>query len=162
MPNKAKTLFRDSAGAALIELALTLTMLTILMVGISDFGRYAYAAIEVANAAHTGAMYGAQSDIYACDSAGMTKAATIDAKDVTAMTVTTSGAATNCSAHTLCACSNTPQTISACSALSCTSPNRKIQYVKVNTSAIITPIFNYPGFPATLTVTGQAITRVEQ
>jgi Flp pilus assembly protein TadG len=158
--NTAKSRARSTAGNALIELAITMPILLALLVGITDFGRYAYAAIEVANAAHAGAIYGSQSQFTACDTAGMQAAATSDAANVTGMTVTTSGGGGGC-ANTLCACSNSTQTISACSSISCGS-NRTLQYVKVNTSESVTPIFNYPGFPASLTVQGQAIMRVAQ
>ena len=162
MTHTAKTLSRSTAGQAVLELALALLILLPILVGIADFGRYAYASIEVVNAAHAGAMYGAQNASTACDKMGMVASATADASDMVGMTATASGNNTNCRASALCACSGSPQTLSSCSTISCTGANRVVQYVKVNTTATVTPIFNYPGFPSTLTLTGQAIMRVEQ
>ncbi len=147
------------------EFAVILPLLVMFVVGIADFGRYAYASIEVANAALAGARYGAQNSITACDKAGMVAAATADAANIAGMTVTASGNSTNCSANALCACSNNLQTLAACNSSAitgCTSPNRVIQYVKVVTSATIRPIFKYPGFPASLTLKGQATMRTDQ
>jgi len=48
------------SGQALIETALVLPLLVFLLLGIIELGRYAGIAIEVANAARAGAVYGAQ------------------------------------------------------------------------------------------------------
>ena len=48
-------------GSALVELALSVPMLLIMLLGAAEFARVAYASIEVANAAHSAAMYAASS-----------------------------------------------------------------------------------------------------
>ena len=149
----AKTLSRSTAGSALIELALTLPILLIFLVGIADFGRYVYAAIEICDAAHAAAQYGAQNHVTASDNAGMNLAAANAAPDVSGIVTTPS--------H-FCACSNDTSTTVGC-ATSCTTGNRMIEFVQVNTSATIQPIVKYPGLSeSALTVQGQAIIRTEQ
>ena len=118
---------RDESGQALIELALGMTILTALLLGAGEFGRLAYASIEVSNAAHAGAMYGALTHTSASDNSGMQTAATQDAPDVPNITVTSS--------H-FCVCSN--GTASTCAATDC-STSRILESVQVNTSAVIDP-----------------------
>lgn len=48
---------RDQRGAAAAELALFLPLLVLVLLGAIDFGRFAYAAITVSNAARAGAAY---------------------------------------------------------------------------------------------------------
>ena len=145
----AKAPLRSTAGQALVELALTLPILVLLMVGIADIGFYAYVAIQVSNAAHAGVQYGAQNHATASDTPGMQAAAIEDAANLTGMTATPS--------H-FCSCSD--GTSSNCTAGSCTT--RMIEFVQVKTTATMHPLIPYPGFPSTLTLTGEAIMRVEQ
>lgn len=145
---------RDSRGQALVETALTIPLLLLLLIGAAEFGRLAYAAIEVSNAARAGVAYGAQSHITASDSSGMETAATQDGSNITGLTATSS--------H-FCTCSSNGAVLACTTSLNtCVSPDRVIEYVQVNTTATITPMFNYPGISRTFTLTGQAIMRAEQ
>ena len=162
MKQRLKSRPRSSAGISLIELALTMPILVILLVGITDFAFYIYGSIEAMNAAHAGAMYGAQNGITACDNTGMVNAAKADASDLVNISATTSGSNTSCATVALCACSNTPQTLALCSGQVCSGVgNRQVQYVKVSTTATVTSIIKYPGFFPSLTLKGQSIMRVE-
>jgi Flp pilus assembly protein TadG len=71
--------FRSQSGQALLELALTLPMLAALLIGVAEFARVSYVAIEVANAAKAAAQYGAQNGTTAADTTGMKTAAINDA-----------------------------------------------------------------------------------
>src|ERR1035441_3228611 len=73
---------REDSGQALVEAALGLTVCVTILIGASEFGRMAYASIEVANAAHAGVAYGSLSHTDATDTAGMQLAATQEAPDV--------------------------------------------------------------------------------
>lgn len=53
-----------SAGQGLVEFALTLPLLILIMVGVLDLGRLAFAAMTVTNAAREGARYGASYPCY--------------------------------------------------------------------------------------------------
>lgn len=150
------TFMRNTAGQALVETALTIPLLLLLLIGAAEFGRLAYAAIEVSNAARAGVAYGAQSHITASDFSGMETAATNDGANISSL---------NATAKNFCACSSAPSTQVSCSTVvtSCTpAPLHSLEYVQVNTTATVHPIFNYPGISKTFTLTGQAIMRVEQ
>jgi Flp pilus assembly protein TadG len=143
----------NDCGQALVELALMFPMFILLLVGAAEFGRLAYAAIEVSNAARAGAAYGAQTHLTASDTTGIQLAATQDAANVTGVIATVSNS---------CACSSGGM-VSCTYALSlCPSPARIIEYVNVNSTATVDTLFNYPGLPHTYTLTGQAKMRVEQ
>jgi Flp pilus assembly protein TadG len=150
------TRVREDNGQAIVELALTLPLFLLLLLGTVEFGRLAYASIEVANAAHAGAQYGSENRINAANISGMEQAATNDAHDVTAGLTAT--------ATYFCTCSNgTGGTSSDCTATYCTGSGIILdEYVKVNTTATVDPLFHYPGLPTTWTLQGQSIMRVVQ
>jgi hypothetical protein len=141
---------RDEQGNALIELAVGLTILTTLLFGSAEFGRLAYAGIEISNAAHAGAAYGAESRTYANDLPNIQNAAIKDAPDVSGVTST---------AAYSCQCSD--GSASTCGATDCTG-TRIIEYITVNTTGTVNPMIYVPGLPHTYTLTGRAIMRVEQ
>jgi hypothetical protein len=141
---------RDDLGQALLELTLLLPFFLLLLIGTVEFGRLAYASIEVANAARAGVQYGAQNRATASDNLGMQQAAIYDAPEVHGLTAVAT--------HS-CACSN--GTASSCIATDC-SGARMIEWVQVNTTALVDPLFHYPGLPKTFTLNGQAIMRVTQ
>ena len=141
---------RGDTGQSLVELALMFPIFILLLVGAAEFGRLAYAAIEVSNAARAGASYGSLSHITASDFTNIELVATTDAANLTGVTAVASN---------FCACS-TGGVITCTSATSCPSPARIIVYVQVNTSASFDPLFHLPGLPTTFPLTGQAIMRV--
>lgn len=57
---KRKNYKREQRGGALVELAVVISVLGVLVIGMMDFGRIAYSAMAVTGAARAGAMYGAQ------------------------------------------------------------------------------------------------------
>ncbi len=140
----------EDSGQAFVELALSMTILVLLLTGAAEFGRLAYAGIEVSNAARAGVGYGAQNHITASDNAGMQSAATNDGSNVAGLTAT---------ATHFCSCSN--GNASTCAPTDCAGA-RIIEYVQVNTTASVDPLFHVPGLPRTYTLNGQAIMRVVQ
>ena len=143
---------RNDTGQSLVELALMFPIFILLLIGAAEFGRLAYAAIEVSNAARAGASYGSLSRSRAADLTNIELVASADAANLTGVTAT----ATN-----FCACS-TGGTITCSTALTdCPSPARVIDYLQVNTSATFDPLFHLSGLPTTFALSGQAIMRVE-
>jgi len=138
------------AGQALVETALLIPLLTTLLIGTAEMARVAYAAIEVANAAHAGAQYGTQNGYTASDTTGISNAATIDAANLTGLTTTSSYA---------CICSD--GSASTCQPTDCANSHIE-QTLTVNTQATIDPIIHLPGLPTTYTVKGQAIQKCAQ
>ncbi|MGC1782882.1 MAG: TadE/TadG family type IV pilus assembly protein [Acidobacteriaceae bacterium] len=146
----ARVFSRRESGQALVELAFTLPLLALLLLGAGEFARLAYAAIETSNAARAGVQYGAQNHVTASDFAGMQIAATDDGTDVPQIVAT---------ATHFCGCAN--GTVSTCASGDCTG-SRIIEYVQVNTTATVDPLIHVPGLPTTFTLNGQAIMRVWQ
>ena len=149
LPTRLNNLRGDS-GDAMVELALSVTLLGTLLLGAAEFGTLAYSAIEVSNAAHAGAAYGAQSHTTADDVSGMETAATQDAPNVSGISAT---------AARSCQCSNGGS--STCAVTDC-STSRIVEYVTVNTTATVSPLFAVPGLPKSYTMTGKAVLRVVQ
>jgi len=140
----------NEAGQSLVEVAISLPLLLLLLLGAMEFGQLYYVAIEVTNAAHAGAQYGAQNKITASDNAGMQSLALADGVNVSGLSATTS--------H-YCSCSNGLS--STCQPTDCTGA-LILEYVEVDTSATTTPRVHFPGSPTTFTTKGKAILRVQQ
>ena len=152
MRNMAMT---NDSGQGLVELALTLPLFMLILLGAAEFARFAWASIETANAARAGVQYGAQSDITASDTAGISTAALNDGVNLSGLTATSSFS---------CACSTAPTTTITCSTAlaSCVSPNVIIEYVQVSTTSTIKPLYHWPGMPTTFTANSSAVMEVEQ
>lgn len=134
-------------GSSILETALVMPVLLVLVMGTVDFGRAYYVAIEVASAAHAGAVYGIQNPT---DTAGMEAASKLDAPDISALTpVATYG----------CECSDGSAAVASCTAPPACTYNY-VNYVSVTTTTIYTPLVPYPGIPHSLTLTSTARMRV--
>lgn len=167
-----KNKLSDSAGSAFVELALVLPILMFLIISSAEFGRIAYAAIEVSNAARAGVAYGAQTNLTNISSniqqAAQSEAPNISSLSTTASTscvcetVTTSTGAVQRTAISI--CSGTASTIAADCPESTTSStvHYVVNYVTVHTSATVTTMFHYPGIPSSFTLNGFAEMRQEQ
>jgi Flp pilus assembly protein TadG len=143
----------NDIGQAMVELALVFPIFILLLIGAAEFGRLAYAAIEISNAARAGASYGSLSLNNASDFPNIRLAATTDAANVAGVTAT---------ATISCACSTGAALTCSTAAINCPSPARIIHYVTVTTSGTVDPLFHYPALPRTFTLTGRAIMRVEE
>ncbi len=141
---------RLARGQSSVELALSLPLLTALLMVVVEAGRICMVAIALASAAHAGVQYGAQNLTTVSDSVGMQNAAKADAPNLAGMTAT---------AIYYCQCSD--GSASTCLATDCSASHR-LTYVRVNTSATYSPWFNWPGVPATTTLSSQAVMRVAQ
>src|SRR5262249_44918109 len=133
---------KSRAGSAALELGLVLPVMAILVVGAADFARLFYTAIEVANAARAGVQYGTQSNGATGNTAGMQKAATDDAKQVSGMTVT---AARRCQ----CADGTTVDCVTG----DCGSYGAPQIYVTVTAQKNFDTVIPYPGVPSSVNLT---------
>jgi len=136
------------SGQALVELAISLSLLLLLMLGAVEFAQIAYAAIEVSNAANAGSSYGSSNCGYAGDASGISAAAAGDAtlSGLTNFT-TTSSMSCKCSDGTAISCTDN----TTCSNL------HVVTTVTVNTSATFNPVMHIPGLPNVVTLTGQSV-----
>lgn len=134
------------SGQALVELALSMPLLVVILLGAAEFGRLAYAAIQVANAAKAGVQYAAHSRANAVNLTSIRSAATTEASDVT---LATPGVTYTC------LCSNG----TSCSAGTCSTGNVE-QVVTVTTQATFDPLIHVPGLPTSYTIHGSASQKV--
>jgi Flp pilus assembly protein TadG len=154
----------------MVEVALLTPLLLALVLGAIEIGRYAYISILVGNAAHAGAMYGAQSLPQSADTAGIQKAADNDFQNngqgVASLAVTS---------WISCGCDNAGtityqgQTTAMCSAStnptldpSCTNgaAGHWVVVVNVTASGTFKSLFNYPWIPGSITVSRTSTMRV--
>jgi Flp pilus assembly protein TadG len=143
---------QKDTGQALLELALVVPIFSLLLLGAVEYGRLAYAAIEVANAARAGAAYASQNHVTADASdptnlANIQAAATQDAPDVGSIVATASNT---------CSCSDGTSGVTCANAgTTCISPGRILESVQVNTTATV-------NLGASFTLHGSANMRVIQ
>jgi Flp pilus assembly protein TadG len=140
-------------GSALVELAISLPLLFLMLVGAAEFARLAYASIEVANAAHAAALYASSSLAASSDAGGISNAATTDSGNLlggNAVSVT--------SVTTACTCSDTAFVPSSCSDnQTCISNNASmITTVTVQTQAAFSTLIHIPGGSPTFTLHSQS------
>jgi Flp pilus assembly protein TadG len=153
---------KDEEGQALVETALSVALFAVLIFGAGEFGRLAFAAIEVNNAAKAAAQYGAQSRGTATDTVGMLAAAQSEyfTTGLTLVSPTsTSGYACSCSdgtspPSTTCGTADTALNV-------CSGSNLEVT-MTVETQATFNSVLHIPGFPASYTLTGIAVQKVLQ
>jgi Flp pilus assembly protein TadG len=143
----------EVSGGAIIEVAIAIPILVLLLVGAAELGRLSYYAIEVSSAAYAGASYAAQNHGTAVSTANIATAATQDAANIRGL-ITASTVSCYCSDGTTVTCTD--------ATTDCVSPARISEYVQVNTSAQVSPIFAYPGISNTWTLHGSSTMRVQQ
>lgn len=149
-------------GQTLLEFALMLPCLVLLSVGIVEVGRAIYYTIEVNNAATAGVENGSQS-LTDVNVSKMQSAALADAGLGDVMTATaTYGCTCDRGAGTSCTYPVPAQGTCTSIADTCTAPGQIVQCVQVTTHATFTPIFRYPGLPASYTANGEAVMRVRR
>lgn len=136
-------------GASLVEFALLLPFLSLLLIGLIDFGRAYYLSIEVSNAAYAGALYGLQNSD---DTVGMQNAALGDARDVPGITA---------AATYGCECSDGSNAVASCSSPPTCAVN-VVNYVQVTTSATYKTLMPWPGIPSSFSLQGMARLRAGQ
>jgi Flp pilus assembly protein TadG len=154
----------DATGNAVLELALTLGILgPPLLLGTGATGLIIYDSIEVSNAAHAGAESGTISDNFARDTAQVQAAAKAEAPDLGAnLTVATPIVYFACSA----ALDGTQFSTKAAAQTACANSgltnNQALEFIQVNTSIGLTPLFKFPGFPKLWTLQGQSVMMVQE
>lgn len=159
----------DEAGSALVELALMVSILGVpLLLGTSAVGILTYDSIEIANAAHAGAMYGMQGNCCILQTAQMISAAQNEAPDFgTNLTVTPTS-------YYVCSASQASPTWTGAgnmidsSSLATAKTNcvgdagHVLAFVKVVASAPVTIPFSCCGLPSSITMTGQSVMEAEE
>ena len=162
---RLKTGSCEESGQALIELAISLPLLLLLLLGAAEFGRMAYMAIEVADAAKAAAQYAAQDETTSLDTAGILLVAQQNAPYV-ANNCTSFTAAASPNPKNFCTCMTsgvpnpTTPSSAACTA-ACTG--YIVHVVQITTTASCNPIFHATGFSgANISLSGSAVQEVLQ
>lgn len=136
MPTK---FFRCQRGDSLVEVAITASVLVILILGVVEFGRAWYLENEMAGAAQAGAVFGSQNPT---DTSGMQTVAQNNAPDVAAAADISGFGAT---ASWGCECSDGTLASASCATYPTACTATVIEYVKVKVSATYNPAFKVPG-----------------
>ena len=148
---------RNEFGGALVETALTAPVLLLMLLGMVEFGRVAYIAIQASNAARAAVSYGSQNQITAVDTGGMTAVAQLEASGLASQNVNlTVSAVGNCS----CSSPDTTVTPFACSGAStalCPDPSFVEQTLNVTVTATFNPFVHAGNWPGSFTITGHAV-----
>ncbi len=144
---------RGDEAQSLVELALTVPLFILLMIGTTEFARFAWTAVLAANAARAGASYGSQNSVTAQDTAGIQSVAANDSVNISGLTTTSSVS---------CYCSTAQSTSITCSTAltNCPAPATILKYVQVNTTVTVTPFGHYPGLPTSFTAIGRSVMEV--
>jgi len=155
-------MFRNrEEGQALVETALSMSLLVLLMLGAVEFGRLAFAAIEVNNAAKAAAQYGSQTHATALDQAGMLQAAQNEYITPTAVSLLSPSGTNGYS----CTCADTGVATS-CTNNSLTSPACTGSYAEVTllvqAQTSFNPVIHIPGLPTSFNLVGTAKQKVLQ
>jgi len=153
------TRLRGDAGGALVELALILSFFGVpLLLGTADFAKLTYASIEIANAAHAGAMYGIQSTTFASQSTQITTAAQNEASDFGTNLIVTPTVFYACSASQ----ASPTYTVLTTARTNCTGANGYVvEFVKVVVSAPVTLPFSCCGITSPVTLANTSVMEVE-
>jgi Flp pilus assembly protein TadG len=151
----------EELGQALVELAISLPLLLLLLFGAVQFGRLAYMAIEVSDAAKAAAQYGAQNGTTAIDGPGITLAAQ---KSAPYVSNNCSNFSANVTSPVRCSCitsgapaSGDPST-ATCSSTTCAGYIVKV--LEISTTASCDPGIHIPNFPGSITLNGSAVQEV--
>lgn len=136
-------------GAAFVELAVTMPLLVVVVLGTVDFGRAFYTAMELNNAARAGAQYGAQSLATSADIAGMTAVATAASPNIGTYVVTAGAPACVCGTP-----GNPSLTTIACSGTCGTG--HLIVHVTVSATKTFSMFSTFPGLPSSVPITRTA------
>jgi len=151
----------SESGNSLIELAVTLPLFALLILGTAELANLGWASVQINNAARAGASYGSLSRANAANNPNIGIAAQNEAPKLitapstqvtsTQLCYCVSGGASNsitCDANALSACPPATGTIQVA--------------VQVTAQAPVTPIVHYPGLPSLYTVRAKATMGVEQ
>lgn len=141
-------LHRSERGGAMVELAVVLPVLILIAIGVMDYGRVYFTSVAVANAARAGAEWGAADIGHQTQFTNMENFARLDGAEAGTMTVT---------ASRVCRCGATAV---ACST-SCGAYGPPRVYIQVVATKPVTMLLNYPGLPATVTVSRTATFRLQ-
>jgi Flp pilus assembly protein TadG len=151
-------MLRQEGGQALIETAISVGLFVVLLLGAVEFGRLAFAATEVTDAAEAAAQYATQSPATAANSSAMLSAAQSEYYSPTDLTMSTPTYACNCAGSTASvSCTNNDPTNPTCTGSAYVEVT-----VTIQTQATYTPTIHLPGVSSSFQLNGIAKRKVLQ
>jgi hypothetical protein len=138
-----------AAGTAAIEFALAIPIVLALLAGLIEVGYLVYEAMQVANAAEAGVHYVAK---HGFDQPGIA-AAVGNASGVP-------GIVASPAPVQFCGCPGTSGILETACGATCADGSLAGEYVRVSASLVHETILPYPGVPRPLTLTAQAVFRL--
>lgn len=144
------SLYKRQKGVAVVEFAAVLSMLVLLLLVASDFGRIFYAQMALENAAHSGVAYGTrQAGVYT-DAAAITQAANADNGGLTGMQTNVTYAC-RCATGTPVSCNG-----------GCAGDNpTPIILLTVQTAYVFETFTGFPGLPSPVSLSAKAVMRAQ-
>lgn len=136
------------SGQALIETAISLSLLVVMLIGVVEIANIAYAAVQVTNAAKAAVQYGDRTIGAAGDTTGMQNAAANEAPYLPNLS-------TNVSTSCVCA-----DGVSCSISSTLCAGSVAVNTLNVTTSTNFTPFINLPGLPTSITLQGYAAQQV--
>jgi Flp pilus assembly protein TadG len=152
---RTRELFSQESGAAIVELAFTLPMFVILMLGTAEIANIAWASVQLNNAAHAGAQFGSLNRANAADTTDIQTAAQNEAPTLITAPTTQVASTLACSCVTPSTGSETAYSCGTVQA-NCASPNVILVSIQVTAQAAVSPLIRYPHLPASYTLHAQA------
>lgn len=154
---KISEFFSQESGAAVVELAFSLPMFILLVLGTAEIANIAWSSVQINNAAHAAAQFGSISRANAADTTDMGTAAQNDAPGLITNPSTQVTSSQSCTCVTpSTGAQTTPATCTAALETTCLSPSVIQASVHVTVQAPVTPLVHYPGLPASYTMHAQA------
>jgi len=138
-------------GSAVVELAVAVPLLLVAVIGLVDFGRASFQAVEVETAAVAGATYGLQGEEYAIDTDGIKNAALASLLE----TSDASDAEVESSRYCECEEGKTVDCSTTCSGA------KPAMYVRVSVEDSFETLLTYPGVPKSIGLSRAVALRVE-
>jgi Flp pilus assembly protein TadG len=137
---------RKRSGSAALEMAITMPVLVLVLLGTADFGRVFYDAIALESAARCGAQFAVVTSANHDDLTGMEQAALNDLQNLNGATAR---------AIKVCRCSWGAET--DCS----TNCSSKRMYVRVTVEKTFNTIVPYPGIPSSTVLRASSTMRIK-
>lgn len=153
------------SGQGTIELAFSLPLLLVIMLGGAEIANLAWASVQVNNAARAAAAFASISHINAGNLSGIQTAAYNEAPKFITAPSTQVTSTQVCTCVSSAGVAGTPDpgcTNTTTQSGSCPSPSTIDVAVQINISVPVTTLVQYPGLPASYTVSSQATVGEEQ
>lgn len=145
----------SESGQGMLELAVSLPLFVLLILGGAEIANIAWASVQLNNAAHAGAQFGSHGRGFADRIGDIETAAQREAPKLT-ITFPTDPAQTCACIDTSTGAPATSGTTGCQTLVECPSPYLITDTITVTTQAVVTPLIHYPGLPASYTLHAQA------